>query len=170
MGCLISRMDSLSGPSSIQPIFISKVLMHVQLNQVTEFHQHIHATVAEKPQLLPGSTETAGILAKDLRDVITRLDGREGGELVQRCAMAIEELAEWLEAHVEGNLVSAGDAWADRCYVLLGDAVATGLPAEKLFNAVHVSNMTKCSANSTTGKGNKVASYEPPDITGCLSE
>ncbi len=63
-----------------------------------------------------------------------------------RAAMVLEELAEWLYAHANPNLVKAADAIGDRLYVLLGDAVATGLPLEDLFIEVHRSTMSKLSS------------------------
>ena len=64
-------------------------------------------------------------------------------QLLSRAAMAVEELGEWIFAHADTDLVAAADSLADRFYVLLGDAVATGLPLGRLFEAVHRSNMTK---------------------------
>ena len=82
--------------------------------------------------------------------------------------MAIEELAEWLLAHVNDDLIAAADAWADRAYVLLGDAVAAGLPAAELFAEVHASNMTKELVADGTGKARKGAAYRPPELAAIL--
>ena len=90
--------------------------------------------------------------------------------LLSRTAMAIEELAEWLTAHSDGDLVAAADAWADRAYVLFGDAVATELPAEKLFAEVHRSNMSKEPDSAGSGKAIKGASYNPPRIADVLKD
>ena len=87
---------------------------------------------------------------------------------MQRAAMAIEELAEWLLAHANGDLVAAADAWADRAYVLFGDAVAAGLPAAELFAEVHRSNMTKELVADGTGKARKGAAYRPPELAAIL--
>jgi predicted HAD superfamily Cof-like phosphohydrolase len=56
--------------------------------------------------------------------------------------MAIEEFIEWLQAHVDDDLIAAADAWADRSYVLVGDVVAAGLPAAELHSEVHRSAAT----------------------------
>ena len=79
--------------------------------------------------------------------------------------MAVEELAEWIEAHVAGDLTAAADAWADRCYLLFGDAVATGLGTEAVFDEVHRSNMTKAPVNPATGKAVKSDGYLAPVIS-----
>ncbi|TWU10512.1 Phosphoribosyl-ATP pyrophosphohydrolase [Allorhodopirellula heiligendammensis] len=84
--------------------------------------------------------------------------------MTRRALMAVEELAEWIEAHGEDDLVAAADAWADRMTVLLGDAVATGMPVEPLLDEVHRSNMTKLAADEQTGKGAKREGYERPNI------
>jgi predicted HAD superfamily Cof-like phosphohydrolase len=79
--------------------------------------------------------------------------------------MAVEELAEWIEAHVASDLTAAADAWADRAYLLFGDAVATGLGTEALFDEVHRSNMTKAPVNPATGKAVKSDGYLAPVIS-----
>ncbi len=83
----------------------------------------------------------------------------------ERLALALEELAEWAAAHANQDLVAAADAWADRAYVLMGDAVACGLPAQELFEEVHRSNMTKQFGIRTgVGKAYRGTQYEPPGI------
>jgi len=49
--------------------------------------------------------------------------GASDDALLSRVALALEELAEWVLAHADQDLKSAA-AWVDRCYVLVGDAVA----------------------------------------------
>jgi hypothetical protein len=46
-----------------------------------------------------------------------------------RTCLLLEELAEWLSAHARRDLVATADAWADRTWVLFGDAA--GLPAAR---------------------------------------
>ena len=87
------------------------------------------------------------------------------GDLPSRLCLAVEELAEWVEAHSSGDLVAAADAWGDRMYVLLGDAVASGMPVDDIFQEVHRSNMTKLPcAGVTNNKGIKGRTYTPPSI------
>jgi predicted HAD superfamily Cof-like phosphohydrolase len=89
--------------------------------------------------------------------------------LLRRASFAVEELAEWLHAHAKNDLNAAADALGDRFYVLLGDAVASGMPLGPIFNEVHRSNMTKTSRLSD-GKGRKGNAYVPPDIERVLDD
>lgn len=140
--------------------------MQTQIEQVREFHRHIGAAIAASPRLLKHDKEACQGVARALR----ALCGAEGeasakaDELLSRVRMELEELAEWIESHVADDLTKVADAWADRCYLLLGDAVATGLPVEEVFREVHRSNMTKSAAHPTTGKAVKSDHYIAPDI------
>jgi predicted HAD superfamily Cof-like phosphohydrolase len=140
--------------------------MNVELLQVMDFHGHIGAEIASTPQLLAGSRERAAGLAVAVRGLLAEIQttGLEGDTLMSRAAMSLEEFAEWLEAHAVADLKAAADAWGDRCYLLLGDAVATGLPAPELFVAVHRSNMTKAAARTVAGKAVKASGFEQPLI------
>ena len=76
------------------------------------------------------------VIPKEAQFLAARLRNLEGlakkvagyDPMVARLALALEELAEWTEAYVSRDLVAAADAWADRAYVLIGDAVACGFP------------------------------------------
>ena len=109
-----------------------------QLEQVTEFHYKIGETVALSPTLLQHKTELDGNLARSLRQIVeaSNCPDNSKSQLTLRALMAVEELAEWIEAHNEDYLVAAADAWADRMYLMLDDAVATGLPAEPVLDVV----------------------------------
>ena len=146
----------------------------MDLNQTTEmvrqFHQRIGARIADKPQLLPGKPKEADFIGARIAD-LGRLArrGAGGDPFLERLALALEELAEWAIAHAKQDLVAAADAWADRAYVLMGDAVACGLPAQELFDEVHRSNMTKqCGVRTGLGKAYRGTQYEPPRIRGIL--
>src|SRR5947199_9817754 len=97
---------------------------------VSDFHRAIGARVGDKPNLLHGDASPAGAIAAELRKVESRCREMAAGkdEFLLRLAMAIEELAEWAEAHAAADLIAAADAWGDRLYILLGDAVTAGLP------------------------------------------
>lgn len=135
---------------------------------VRDFHLGTGSPIAERPQLLPSDRRAAETLAGQLSSLKSSINIAGGGVLIQRTAMALEELAEWLQAHANGDLVAAADAWADRAYVLLGDAVAAGLPAAELFAEVHASNMTKEIVADGTGKARKGAAYRPPSLAAIL--
>jgi len=140
--------------------------MEKQIQQVTDFHHHIGAAISQQPQLLNGKPATAAQMAADLRSVIAKWSDAEhaSGPLADRALMSIEELAEWLEAHAAHDLNAAADAWGDRCYLLIGDAVATGLPAVHVFDAVHTSNMTKARQKTRRGKAVKEDAFASPVI------
>ena len=140
--------------------------MQDALAMVRRFHCHIGASVADKPQLLPCHTIAARWLALQIEKLSrTAADGAGDDVLLSRVALALEELAEWLQAHADRDLTAAADAWADRAYVLFGDAVATGLPIESLFAEVHRSNMTKqYGVRTGTGKAYRGPGYRAPDV------
>ena len=142
-------------------------IMQIQDAQaaVGEFHQAIGVTISDRPMLLSNDSLVVNQIAIELRDLSRSClqVSKESNVLAQRLGLELEELAEWCESHAAGDLVAAADALGDRFYVLLGDAVATGLPLEKIFQEVHRSNMTKCLGQQTaTGKGLKGESFEPP--------
>ena len=90
--------------------------------------------------------------------------------LLSRVAMAVEELGEWLAANGKGDLAAAADALGDRLYVLLGDAVATGIPMAEVFEAVHESNWSKLPLVTTgMGKAFKGPDYQAPDLESLLA-
>ncbi len=137
---------------------------------VREFHTKIGAPIASRHQLLDGDPKEAQFLAARIRNVeglakkVAAFD-----PMVARLALALEELAEWAEAYVSRDLVAAADAWADRAYVLFGDAVACGFPAQELFDEVHRANLTKqFGVRTGLGKAYRGVQYEPPRIAEIL--
>jgi predicted HAD superfamily Cof-like phosphohydrolase len=137
------------------------------ISKVRTFHEKIGAPISERPELLPFEVGNATQAAKLLRESLTEVQrmGQQSGDLLSRLCLAIEELTEWVEAHVDGNVTAAADAWGDRLYVLLGDAVATGLPGQDIFDEVHRSNMTKSGLHDRTGKGVKSDGFIPPSLS-----
>lgn len=146
--------------------------MDAALNEVRKFHRQIGAAVIDSPALLACQAESATEVAVAIRGLLTRCRAMAGGgsDLLSRLCLALEELAEWVEAHAAGDLVAAADAWGDRLYMLLGDAVAAGLPANAIFEEVHRSNMTKTVAKAgNLGKGTKAVAFRPPGLQEILS-
>lgn len=145
--------------------------MKRQLQLVREFHRKIGETVSGSPKLLQHDAEVDADLAGSLRQIVEAYNQSDSPktQLNRRALMAVEELAEWIEAHDEDDLTAAADAWADRMTVLLGDAVATGMPAEPLLDEVHRSNMTKVVASAQTGKATKSKNYQVPKIRQILN-
>ena len=79
--------------------------------------------------------------------------------------MSLEETAEWLQAHLDDDLVGAADAMGDRYYVLLGDAVSSGMPLSRIFDEVHRSNMSKAAhRQGELGKSQKSDGYQKPKL------
>ncbi len=138
---------------------------------VKQFHEQIGVDAPVAPRLLPGNADRARAFAERISSLRFQALGcgiMENDVLLLRLSLAFEELAEWLMAHAKGDLVSAADASADRTYALFGDAVAAGLPAGALFDAVHASNLTKTAATTSGGKAVKGPGYVPPDIQAVL--
>lgn len=142
------------------------------INKVREFHRQIGAPVATTPQLLKCRPEECPKLSQEIREVMAHCQAmaREPNDLPARLSLALEEMAEWVEAHATGDLVAAADAWGDRLYVLLGDAVATGLPGEEILDEIHRSNMTKTDPEFNSTKSSKGADYSRPDLERLLQE
>ncbi|QDT50517.1 Phosphoribosyl-ATP pyrophosphohydrolase [Symmachiella dynata] len=145
--------------------------MQDALDSVRQFHAAMNAPISPHPTLLTCDRNTAVTCAKRVNALATEAmaAASEDDVLLRRASMALEELAEWLTAHVHGDLAAAADAWADRTYVLFGDAVVAGLPAAMLFGEVHRSNMTKEPDPMGTGKAVKGSKYRPPDIRKALT-
>ncbi len=142
--------------------------MQVVLEQVRCFHRAIGAPVATAPELLSLDRDHAEKVATQLREMV--LDCRShttaGNDLSARLALSLEETAEWIEAHLNRDLIAVADALGDRMYVLLGDAVAGGCPLNEVFDAVHVSNMTKVHGHlDWCGKALKGNEYQPPQLS-----
>ena len=89
------------------------------IGTVREFHSAMGAPMSPKPMLLAGDRSAAGSLAKRVKDLAITImaEAAANDVLLRRAAMALEELAEWLFAHVDEDLVAGADAWADRAYV-----------------------------------------------------
>lgn len=140
------------------------------LSDVAQFHERVASPVALSPRTLPCDRASAALFAARFSDLAKELaEIAYGDVLLKRASFAIEELGEWFTAHAEGDLVGVADAIGDRLYVLLGDAVATGMPLTAIFQEVHRSNMTKCrKTESSDGKGAKRSRYLAPNIAGLL--
>jgi phosphoribosyl-ATP pyrophosphohydrolase len=82
-----------------------------------------------------------------------------------RCRLMSEELAEVMIAMHENDIVGLADGLADLVYVVVGTAIAFGIPFDRVFAEVQRSNMTKAALNGMD-KGGKVGKegYEPPNI------
>jgi predicted HAD superfamily Cof-like phosphohydrolase len=139
--------------------------LNKEIEQVLSFHRRIGAPVSARPALLACAAQTAHQLSLDMRKllIVCQEMSQESGDLPARVSLALEELAEWVEAHAAGDMEAAADAWGDRMYVLLGDAVAAGLPATEIFGEIHQSNMSKVAPErGGVGKGKKTDAFMAP--------
>lgn len=87
--------------------------------KVKEFHRLFRVSVGEEP----------GFLDADRQGLRNRL--------IQ------EEFDEYLEAVEEGDLPNIAKELADLLYVVYGTAVEHGIDIDKVFEAVHMSNLSK---------------------------
>lgn len=94
------------------------------LGMVREFHETFGHIVADEPTL--DQTKAVQKLRYDLIE---------------------EELSEFKDALVVGDLVEAADALADLLYVTFGAALVFGIPMDEIFSIVHASNMSKLDEN-----------------------
>lgn len=90
---------------------------------------------------------------------------------VLRLRLIAEEFGELATAIHTGDLVLIADALADLEYVVVGTAIAYGIPHERVFQEVHRSNMTK-PALDQHNKGGKVVKegYSPANIRDILHQ
>jgi predicted HAD superfamily Cof-like phosphohydrolase len=141
---------------------------------VRAFHKRIRAPIAESPTLLNCDSASAldysRRLAQLSKDIAASANGTQD-MLLCRLAMVVEELGEWVEAHASGDLAAAADALGDRFYLLLGDAVASGMPLAEIFGVVHESNCTKQLLVTTAlGKAFRGRDYRAPDLATLLEQ
>lgn len=112
---------------------------------VKEFHQTFGHPVAQKPTLVGDDRQALRI------------------ELIR------EELFEFKEAVVAGDLVAIADALGDLDYVVNGAAIEYGIDLPKVTAEIHRSNMTKLGPDGKPiyredGKILKGKDYEPPQL------
>lgn len=93
--------------------------MKKALNQVKEFHETFDVYTQETPKLP----------SRKIRSL--------------RKKLIAEEHKEYKDGEKANDIVEIADALADSCYVILGTAVAYGIPLDEIFNIVHDSNMDK---------------------------
>jgi hypothetical protein len=114
--------------------------------------REFHASKAIHGGLMPSGPTSA--IPKWVRDL--------------RMALLTEEVRELYDAAMADDIVKIADGIADIAYVVIGTAVAYGIPFDAVFAEVHRSNMTKVNTPEE-GKLVKGPGYEPPDIAGILA-
>lgn len=95
-------------------------------------------------------------------------------EMRLRKDLLLEECDEAIEALEEGTLSEIAKELADVIYVAIGTAVVYGIPIDKVFDAVHESNMAKAPEGvvkrRADGKVLKPEGWKAPDIRSILKE
>ena len=79
--------------------------------------------------------------------------------VIERTRFMLEEVTEFTEAAIKGDMVEAADGLADVIYVALGTAWQMGIPLDKIFNHVHECNMKK--RRGVTSRGNAIDAVKP---------
>lgn len=67
----------------------------------------------------------------------------DGDLMVFRADLMGEELDEFVDAFMAGNMVGMVDALADLLYVTYGTFVSLGVDGDRIFDIVHAANMRK---------------------------
>ena len=70
-----------------------------------------------------------------------------------------EEIEEFVDAGIKGDMVGVADALADVIYVALGTAYQMGLPFQVIWDHVHRANMRK--VRGATKRGNRIDARTP---------
>jgi predicted HAD superfamily Cof-like phosphohydrolase len=92
----------------------------------------------------------------------------DGPERALRMRLLEEEFNEYQKGEYNNDLENIAKELADIIYIVCGTAVSYGIPLDKVFNAVHESNMAKLvdgkPIRREDGKILKPEGWTPPDI------
>ena len=110
--------------------------MNSMLDDVADFHLEVlQLTATESPTLL--SQEFC----------------------MERFRFMSEEIEEFVDAGIKGDMVGVADALADVIYVALGTAYQMGLPFQAIWDHVHRANMRK--VRGETKRGSSIDARKP---------
>lgn len=91
-----------------------------------------------------------------------------GAERILRMRLLEEEVKEYEQGEYNNDLENIAKELADIIYIVCGTAVSYGIPLDKVFDAVHESNMAKLvdgkPIRREDGKILKPEGWTPPDI------
>ena len=95
-------------------------------------------------------------------------------DFIRRLTLITSEVGELGDAVRKRDIVEIADALGDILYVTFGMAVEMGLPIDRVFDEIHLSNMSKANEDGTVtkdagGKVLKSARYEPVDLSWLIS-
>ena len=90
-----------------------------------------------------------------------------------RRALIQEEMKELFEAIEHDDIEEIADGGADLIYVVVGTMISYGVPIDRIFREIHLSNMTKTPVRAEGGqkygtKTPKGPDFEMPDVRGIL--
>jgi len=92
----------------------------------------------------------------------------DGPERALRMKLLEEEFNEYQQGEYKNDLENIAKELADIIYIVCGTAVSYGIPLDKVFDAVHASNMAKLvdgkPVRRADGKILKPEGWTPPDI------
>ena len=92
----------------------------------------------------------------------------DGPERALRMKLLEEEFNEYQQGEYKNDLENIAKELADIIYIVCGTAVSYGIPLDKVFDAVHASNMAKLidgkPIRRDDGKILKPEGWTPPDI------
>jgi predicted HAD superfamily Cof-like phosphohydrolase len=88
----------------------------------------------------------------------------DGEYCVARANFMSEEVDEFLEAALGGNLVGVADALGDVIYVAVGTALTMGIPLDKVWDLIQAANMRKVKGMTKRGIANDAV--KPPGWVG----
>jgi len=92
----------------------------------------------------------------------------DGAERALRMKLLEEEFKEYEQGEYNNDLENIAKELADIIYIVCGTAVSYGIPLDKVFDAVHASNMAKLvdgkPVRRDDGKILKPEGWTPPDI------
>jgi len=86
-----------------------------------------------------------------------------------RMDLMLEEMKEYMESEEKDDLENLAKELADIIYIACGTAASYGIPLDKVFEAVHSSNLSKLNEDGSVsrrpdGKILKGPNYVPPNI------
>ena len=89
-----------------------------------------------------------------------------------RMDLMLEEMKEYMESEEKNDLENLAKELADIIYITCGTAASYGIPLDRVFEAVHESNMAKLvdgkAIRREDGKILKPEGWTPPDIKSVL--
>ena len=80
--------------------------------------------------------------------------------VVARGNFMSEEVTEFMDAAMEGDIVGVADALTDMIYVAVGTALTMGIPLDKVWDVVHAANMKKVKGTTKRGIANDAVKPE----------